>query len=368
MRAVRITIAVAAIATASSLLAIPPAGAHGNGQGGGAKPPTPTVLTTAVGAPFNLEVDRSRLLVADGGPGIVGVVERNGTVTHVADSVGASGVATSGGYLAYTTTTGGQEGITASGVTITGPKGFTASADTLAHETEHNPDGKLHYGVKNPSQCVRDTLTEAGFPVSYTGALDSHAYSLTAWRHGFVVADAGANALFYVNRKGDVSTLAVLPPQPATLSAGQVAALGLDACATGVTYAFESVPTDVEVGRDGFLYVTTLPGGPENPVLGARGKVYRVNPRNGKATQVASGLLGATNLALVDGKVYVAELFAGRISRVSRGKVTAWLDLPGVVAVEAGPRGSLYAATMGSDESHPGSVVKVTSGGHGWRH
>ncbi len=53
------------------------------------------------------------------------------------------------------------------------------------------------------------------------------------------------------------------------------AALELPDCVVGVTYAFEPVPTDVEVGKDGYLYVTTLPGGPESPALGARGSSGR---------------------------------------------------------------------------------------------
>jgi sugar lactone lactonase YvrE len=366
MRAVRITIAIAAIVTAASLFAVAPAGAHGSGKGP-APAPSPTVLTTAVGVPFNLEVRNGNVLVADGGAELIGKVKADGTVKTLIDGVpGAAGLATSrdGRYFAYTTTVGGQEGITASGVTITGPKGFTAAADTLAFETAKNPDGRLHYGVKNPSECVAKALEGVGIPVSYTGAIDSHAYSLTAYGKGFVLADAGANALLRVSRTGKVSTLAVLPPHPAKITAEAAAAFGLDDCVVGVTYNFESVPTDVEVGHDGFLYVTTLPGGPEDASLGARGKVFRVNPFTGKAKEIASGLLGATNLAISDGKIYVTELFAGRVSLIKHKKVSAWLDLPGALSIEAGKRGTLYA---GTGVTGPGSVVRIDTG-KGWRH
>ena len=131
----------------------------------------------------------------------------------------------------------------------------------------------------------------------------------------------------------------------------------------GVTYSFESVPTDVEVGKDGWLYVTTLPGGPEDPSLGARGRVYRVNPKTGKNQLVARGFLGATNLALgKHGEIYVAELFGGRISVVKHGKVTPYVDLPGVVSVEVDRRGNLWAGTLG-DETHPGTIVKISKKG-----
>jgi hypothetical protein len=365
MRVVRITIAIAAIATAASLFAVAPAGAHGSGKTP-APAPTPTVLTTAVGVPFNLEVRNGKVLVADGA-GVIGKVKADGTVQTLIDGVpGASGLATSrnGKYFAYTTTVGGQEGITASGVTITGPRGFTAKADTLAFETKRNPDGRLRYGVKNPSECVAAEFAKTPLSASYTGVVDSHAYSLVAYGKGFVLADAGANALLWISRTGKVSTLAVLPPHPAKITAEAAAAFGLADCVVGVTYNFESVPTDVEVGRDGYLYVTTLPGGPEDESLGARGKVFRVNPHTGRAKEVASGLLGATNLAISGGKIYVTELFAGRVSLITHKKVSAWLELPGALSIEAGKRGMLYA---GTGVTGPGSVVRIDTA-KGWRH
>jgi hypothetical protein len=167
-----------------------------------------------------------------------------------------------------------------------------------------------------------------------------------------------------VSRSGKISTLAVLPAQPATITPEAAAALGLDPCVGGVSYAFEAVPTDVEVGQDGFLYVTVLPGGPESAALGARGKVYKVNPWNGRVKEIASGLLGATNLALSGGRIYVTEFFAGRIARVTHGKVGEFLSLPGVVSIEAGPRGSLYA---GTGLSGAPSVVRIEARSKGWK-
>lgn len=366
MRAVRITIAVAAIAAASSLIAAAPARAHTTT---GKVAPTPTVLTKAVGAPFNIEVRHGSVLVADGGPGLIGKVQADGTVkTVVPDVAGASGLATShnGRYFAYTTSTiEGETHVTASSLVITGPRGYRATADTLAYEKAHNPDAGVHYGVTNPTACVSDELQKAGIPASYDGLVDSHAYSVAAYRDGWVVADAGANALLRVTNTGKVSTLAVLPPHPLTITADIAKGFGLADCVVGVSYAFESVPTDVEVGPDGFLYVTTLPGGPEDASLGARGKVFRVNPRNGHVREVASGLLGATNLAISDGRIYVTELFGGRISEIRHGRVAAFLDLPGALAIEAGPRGTLYAAT---GITGPASIVRIDTHGKGWRH
>jgi hypothetical protein len=176
----------------------------------------------------------------------------------------------------------------------------------------------MHYGVRNPSKCVKEAV-EAKFhgPARYKGLVDSHAYSVASYKNKWVVADAGGNDLLWVTNRGKISTLAVLPSQPLKITKEIAAPQQLPDCVVGVTYKFEAVPTDVEVGRDGYLYVTTLPGGPEDPSLGARGKVYRVNPHNGHVKLVATGFLGATNLAVgKHGKIFVAELFGGQISVV----------------------------------------------------
>lgn len=366
MRVTRLLVGTVALASGLSLVLATPAGAHTT-----TTTPSPVVLTTAVGTPFNLDYRNGKLLVADGGAGnglgLIGRVQADGTVkTVVADVPGASGVATStnGRYRAYTTTVGDQNGISASGLTITGPYGFKVAADTLAFETAKNPDGGVHYGVDNPSQCVSYALAAAGIEASYTGKIDSHAYSVASFGGRWVVADAGANALLWVKNSGKVSTLSVLPRQPLKITAEIAATFQLPDCVVGTVYNFEAVPTDVEVGGDGFLYVTTLPGGPEGPVLGARGKVYRVNPWNGHATVVARKLMSPTNLAIVGGKIYVAELFGDRISRIRHGLPSEFVTLPGALSVEAGPRGTLLA---GTGVTGAASVVSISTK-KGWKH
>ena len=125
-----------------------------------------------------------------------------------------------------------------------------------------------------------------------------------------MVADAGGNDLLKVDNKGHVSTLAVLPRQPVTLTAGVATALGLPDCVVGAVYNFEAVPTDVEVTNHGFV-VSLLPGGPEDPSLGPQGSVYFVHGHH--AHKIAGGLSGATNIALAPhGRIFVTELYAGR--------------------------------------------------------
>jgi hypothetical protein len=331
--------------------------------------PTPSLVSDALAAPFNIAFKGYSPYVADGGLNQVVRVRRDGTLKTIVDgATGTSGLAFSkdGRYLAYTTTESGEPPagggepppITASGLNIKKRHKSPVYADTLAYEKANNPDQHVHYGVRNPPQCLKDAL---GDRASYKGLVDSHAYSVARYKKKWVVADAGGNDLLWVTNRGKISTLAVLPSQPVKITPENAAAQGIPKdCAVGRTYKYEAVPTDVEVGRDGYLYVTTLPGGPEDPSLGARGKVYRVNPRNGHVKLVASGFLGATNLAIgKHGKIFVAELFGGQISVIKHGKAHKYLSLPGVVAVETDRYGALWAATLGDPPSTPGTLVKI---------
>ena len=333
------------------------------------KVPTSRLVSSELAAPFNIAFKGRGAYVADGGLSQVVRVRRDGTLkTIVSDAPGTSGLAFSrhGRYMAYTTTEGGggepPAPITASRLNINGPHGSHVYADTLAYEKANNPDQHVRYGVRHPSKCVKDALKGVfSDQVSYKGLVDSHAYSVARYKKKWVVADAGGNDLLWVTNRGKIRTLAVLPSQPAKITQEFAAANKLRDCVVGVTYKFEAVPTDVEVGRDGYLYVTTLPGGPEDASLGARGKVYRVNPHNGHIKLIASGFLGATNLAIgKHHKIFVSEFFGGQISVIKHGKAHKYLSLPGVVAVEIDHSGALWAATLGNeDPPAPGTLVKI---------
>ena len=328
--------------------------------------PTPVVLSTAVVAPFNLDLFRGKVYVADGFAGQVARLKADGSLAPVVtDAPGTAGVAHSrnGKYRAYTVTEGGPPaGITMSGLRIAGPRGMTRFVDTLAYETKRNPDAKYTYGPVSNDACVLEALGP-----QYQGLVDSHAYSVTAYGTSWLVADAGSNGILKIDNRGRIRTLATLPPQPYVITAEAAAALELPDCVVGVTFRFEAVPTDVEIGKDGYLYVTTLPGGPETIALGARGALWRINPHNGKVRLIAKGFAGATNLAVGrKGEIYVAEYFAGRISVVRRGKVKPFLNLHNVVALESGPGGALWAGTtINLDPTLPpvpGTIVKITKG------
>lgn len=233
-------------------------------------------------------------------------------------------------------------------------------ANVGAYERNNNPDAGVTYGFRDiTDECA--TQVPAGFgPAKYTGIVDSHPYATVMTAGGTYLADAAANAILKIDNAGTVTTVALLPVAQAVVSAEAAAAAGLPDCVVGLTYSFEPVPTDVERGPDGMLYVSSLPGGPEDGSAGPLASVYRVDPSTGTVTQVASGMVSAVGLAVANnGDIFVSELFAGRISRIPHGTSTPEpyksVPLPG--AVEWTPD-ALYATTnvLSGLSGEPGDV------------
>lgn len=210
-------------------------------------------------------------------------------------------------------------------------------ADLFAYERKANPDSHVKYGPLGLSKECKASLS-ADLPPGlspYKGMVDCHPYGSVTQGKATYVADAGANVIFTVTKSGHVSTLTVLPLATFRITAGLAKDVGLPDCAVGHMFALESVLTDVEVGRDGVLYVSTLPGGPEGGSLGNMGSVYRVDPWNGNVTLVATGFAGATGVAIGHhGTIYVAELYANLVSTIDRrGHVRPFIRLNQPAAV-----------------------------------
>jgi hypothetical protein len=317
-------------------------------------------------APFHLAHSNSSIYVADGGTSTVSRLTASGGLVPVAHGPAGgevAGVALNGkGTLAYTASDF-PAGIHT--LTIKPKNGKTRTVDLGAFEKTRNPDKWIRYGIDNPTQCQRDALDALGIPVSYRGQVDSHPYAVSALPDdAWVVADAGGNDLLKVDKTGKISVISVLPRQPATITADAAAALGLPDCVVGAVYNFEAVPTDVAVAADGKLITSLLPGGPEDPSLGPRGSVVSVNPRNGNATRLATGLLGATSVALgPDGKIFFSELFGGKIGVIDRGVVRPYVQLASPLGLTYF-KGALYAGTFGPTDDQgnptgPGTIVRI---------
>lgn len=197
-------------------------------------------------------------------------------------------------------------------------------ADPIAnvgrYEKQNNPDKRRTYGFRGLSDTCKSRLPKGQHLKPYAGIVESHPYATEQVGNVVYVADAAGNDILSIAPGGAVSTVAVLPPTKVNITKARVKALGLPACVTGHKFALESVPTDVEMGPDGWLYVSSLPGGPEDGSLGAQGRVYKVNPTTGRVIKVAGGMVSAVNLAVADdGDVYVSQLFAGSIVRIPAG-------------------------------------------------
>jgi hypothetical protein len=162
-------------------------------------------------------------------------------------------------------------------------------ADIWAFERDVNPDAT----VGNPE-------------------IDSNPVDVLFDRGRFVIADAGGNAIDRASFSGRVSNLTVFAnrtvPSPFP--------------PPGSTIAMQAVPTSVVEGPDHAYYVSQLTGFPF-PVGGAN--VFRVDPRTGNQTVVASGFTNIMDLAFGrDGTLYVLEISnSGLLSGSADGAIFA---------------------------------------------
>ena len=203
-------------------------------------------------------------------------------------------------------------------------------ANLFKYEKVHNPDGGVKYGFANLSRSCREKTPGKE---TYKGIVESHPYATNVAADGVTyVADAAANAILAVTDDGAVSTVAVLPVNKAKITKQMKNQHDLPKCFIGGTWRAEAVPTDVEMGPDGNLYVTSLPGGHET-----NGSVFQVNPGTGAVTKIMGGLVSPTGLAIApNGTAYVASLFAGVIMQKPLGgeaSVFAEVPFPGDVEV-----------------------------------
>jgi hypothetical protein len=145
--------------------------------------------------------------------------------------------------------------------------GVSLFADVLANEAVANPDGTDI--DTNPVGLVRDG-------------------------EGYVLADAGGNAVVRASHKGTFTTVTALPPGSAALPFPPFAQVPTDA-----------VPTSVVQGPDGAYYISQLTGFPFEK---GDANIWRVVPGQ-PATVWASGLTNMTDLAFgPDGSLYAVEI------------------------------------------------------------
>ena len=190
------------------------------------------------------------------------------------------------------------------------------------------------------------------------GEIDSNPYAIERVADGYLVADAGANALLHVADSGTITTVAVFPPRMVEFPPG-----------SGDMIPMQAVPTSIDVGPDGAYYVGQLTGFPF-PVGGAN--IYRIEA--GEEPEVyASGFTNIVDLAFAeDGTLYVVEITSnsllsgdphGSLIRVAEdGSQTAIADdlfMPGGVAI--GDDGYLYVTTRTALGDGLGEVLRLNA-------
>lgn len=383
-------VTLAATALTATVVALTGPGTLGQAQAHGdhkdSDLPDPKVLADGLVSPLQVAVtDHGTAYVTQNFAGQLLRIERGDdpeVVYTAAAGRQVAGVSVSGRSVKFLLIEGGQQGITGAWLMKLRRDGTARElADLLEHEEENNPDQITTYGFRKIGRsCLARWPEKTHGPARYKGVVESNPYATTQVGKWTYVADAAANAILAVSPWGDVHTVAVMPAIPFRITAAVAADLGLHRCFIGKRYWFEFVPTDVELGdfstakedddderwakhrKAPVLYVSSLPGGPESPALGARGGVFKVVVGSGHVRRVVSGFLGATGLAVGPGRaLYVAEMFGNEISRVTfrdgRPKVrtVATPTTPG--DVEAGGRW-LYATVDVLSDPPAGQLVK----------
>jgi hypothetical protein len=327
--------------------------ATGITSGGNTAAKAPVLLTDKLVGPLHVSAGRhGSVTVSESFAGRLTRVDSEGTrhVLYETPDWSVAGNARQGGetYFLESKGAGPNPAALAGHVRIIGEDGRQRTlGDFAAMETEENADGDTRYGYRDlPDGCA--AKLPPTMPETYEGEVDSHPYGIALTDETIYVADAGANSVVSVDAgSGTTETVAVLPPRPYEITKDVAAANGLPECVVGTTYDFEAVPTDVAVGRDGWLYVTSLPGGPEDPKMGPRGAIFRVDPDGDEVELVADDILTPTGLALAEnGDMYVASLFGDGVLKIDPDSGDQTLVLAAVFTADVALRGDTLYATV----------------------
>lgn len=207
----------------------------------------------------DLRSGAARTLVTAGpGTAVAGVDTRgNGSVFYTAVESGATPADQGPAWLDRTNAAG---------------RAFPHVADLLAVERTENPDGQ------NPN----------------APDAQSNPYSVLALPGRAIVADAAGNSLVEVRADGSTRVLTAFPNITTGLCADVV---NNDPAHPGC----DAVPTDVEMGPDGFLYVSGL--GAERS-----GHIYKVDATSGQIVQTWEAPMVSVSLQAEDGSTVSATI------------------------------------------------------------
>jgi hypothetical protein len=181
---------------------------------------------------------------------------------------------------------------------------------------------------------------------------DANPYGILAAGRSSWVVDAGSNTLDRVSPDGHVRVVRFIPNPPAS----------------------DAVPTCVDRGPDGALYIGELTGGGNAP---GSSTVWRYDPQRNRLTKWATGLTAVTGCGFgTHGRFYATEFSTAGLDQAAPGTgavvlvpahstkpttIVAGLNFPGGFA--AG-HGSLYVSNWSIDPANTGggptgSVIRI---------
>lgn len=385
----RLTIGVSALALAAPL-AVAAAGAAGATPARPApRPPGHVVVVAGLNNPRQLSlVDNAELLIAEAGKG--------GTIPAGADP--ESGDATFAGATASVSavlapqlarnqsprrvitgliSVAGQDGSAA-----TGADGVSAlnrrspiyvqltdiPAGVLPASLERSQNGKLIQA--RPYGRTSVVADISGFEARHDPdrhGVESNPYAVLAQPNRLLVADAAANDVLSIDRRGRVTVLHVFGNITDGACAAQQDPPGFAGC--------NFVPTSLATDRWGNIYVGAL-----GSLVPNEGRVVKLDPSGRRVLRTWTGLTAVTGLAVAgNGDLYVSQLFApeaapinpavqGVLTKISANGRRTNVDVPFPTGVELDRWGNVYvsafsiAPSTGLADPTSGAVVPGTSG------
>jgi hypothetical protein len=325
--------------------------------------PTPVVVATGLDNPRHLTFSQNgELYVAEAGRGGSGPCAPHplgtfcfglsGGITHVSDTGPEARVV--GGLPSIINTDG--ETLGPSDIAFTGSQKFVVSIGLGGSDQFRAAlgPGAVWLGTLLTGKLKHSGLSLVADVVANEAAanpdgtdIDSNPVGILDDNEGYVIADAGGNAVVRATHKGEFTTITPLAPT----------AIGADA-----------VPTSVVRGPDRALYVSQLTG---FPFQQGAANIWRVVPGHAP-TVYASGLTNMTDLAFgPDGSLYAVEIASngllngpiGSLKRITPGgsqheTVIGGLFAPYGVAIG---RGSAYVSTCAVCVGG-GEVIRVPLG------
>ncbi len=341
----------------------------------------PTVVATGLDQPRHLAISsRGDLFVTEAGSG--GDLEEVGFFAGADHCTGLTGAVTmidrlgqqsrvASGLPSAAQCVGGAQGLGPSGIVAVGDRvavqmGSTASFDPNLDLTV----GADLYGRVLESRRGGGTGRVAADITAIEQATDpdgegydSNPSDLASYRSGYVVTDAGANAVHVIDRRGQVVRTVEVPQEPCPGGAGNC--FGDE--------DLDSVPTGIVRGRGDIFYISTLSGVVADftvspPAVGfqpGRGKIFAFNARTGEIAEFAGDLTTVIDVAY-DARaqvVYAAEFITGRIVAIDEATgARTEVSRPGEVIAPGGlvvdRDGNLYVSVFAPVPGNAGQVLR----------